>query len=221
MRPDVLAVVAHPDDESIWCGNVLASLAVAGRSVAALSMTHGDDPIRRAEFERACATLGIVPIMLAVVDDKRAELECSALDCDALFGDRLPDLLLTHGFDGEEHLHRHHIECGRHALAWAARRSIAALCFDPNEERRRREACKTSLVRCRVTGVAAEAKSAALACYASQAETIGTLLAPRSATETLLGDPQAFATLLRLGPGIAVERVAPPPASCAHEDERG
>ena len=38
----VLAVFAHPDDESLLAGGTLAACAAAGRRVAVVSMTHGE-----------------------------------------------------------------------------------------------------------------------------------------------------------------------------------
>ncbi len=40
--PSVVAVCAHPDDESFGLGAVIASLAAAGTSTAVLSFTHGE-----------------------------------------------------------------------------------------------------------------------------------------------------------------------------------
>ncbi|MHB1487278.1 MAG: PIG-L family deacetylase [Acidimicrobiales bacterium] len=61
---EVLAVVAHPDDESFGLGGVLAALAATGRRVRVLCLTHGEastlgasvdlGQIRAAEL--ACAT---------------------------------------------------------------------------------------------------------------------------------------------------------------------
>ena len=44
----VLAVVAHPDDESFALGAVLAGFADAGAAVALLCFTHGESSTRRA-----------------------------------------------------------------------------------------------------------------------------------------------------------------------------
>ena len=50
MAGGVLAVFAHPDDESLLAGGVLAACAAAGRRVAIVSMTRGErGPIDHAE----------------------------------------------------------------------------------------------------------------------------------------------------------------------------
>ena len=42
MAGGVLAIFAHPDDESLLAGGVLAACAAAGRRVAIVSMTRGE-----------------------------------------------------------------------------------------------------------------------------------------------------------------------------------
>lgn len=67
MAGSVLAVFAHPDDESLLAGGVLAALAAAGRRVAIVSMTRGErgtgarsglGEVREAELQAAASALG-------------------------------------------------------------------------------------------------------------------------------------------------------------------
>ncbi len=89
--PTLLAVFAHPDDESFCAGGGLALMAVRGVSVVVLSLTRGEggkvspdllesDPFGRAgvadvaalrtrEMERACEALGIEPPRWSVFHD--------------------------------------------------------------------------------------------------------------------------------------------------------
>jgi len=71
----VLAVVAHPDDESFGLGAVLAGFADAGAAVAVLCFTHGESStlhgvegdlpsIRAGELARAALVLGVGPVRL-------------------------------------------------------------------------------------------------------------------------------------------------------------
>ena len=66
----VLAVVAHPDDESFGLGGVLERLAAGGAATAVLCFTHGEastlhgpdcdlDTVRPAEFAAATRVLGV------------------------------------------------------------------------------------------------------------------------------------------------------------------
>jgi N-acetyl-1-D-myo-inositol-2-amino-2-deoxy-alpha-D-glucopyranoside deacetylase len=68
MAGGVLAVFAHPDDESLLAGGTLAACAAAGRSVAIVSMTRGErgpggmsrlGEVREAELQAAARALGV------------------------------------------------------------------------------------------------------------------------------------------------------------------
>ena len=76
----VLAVVAHPDDESFGLGAVLAGFVDAGAAVAVLCYTHGESStlhgvqgdlasVRAAELAGAAAVLGVDPVQLADYPD--------------------------------------------------------------------------------------------------------------------------------------------------------
>lgn len=76
----VLAVVAHPDDESFALGAVLAGFADAGAAVALLCYTHGESStlhgvqgdlatVRATELADAAAVLGVDPVQLADYPD--------------------------------------------------------------------------------------------------------------------------------------------------------
>ena len=92
----VLAVVAHPDDESFALGAVLAGFADAGAAVAVLCFTHGESStlhgvqgdlgnIRAAELAGAAAVLGIDPVQLADYPDSAlAEVDVADLSTHVL-----------------------------------------------------------------------------------------------------------------------------------------
>lgn len=116
-RPTVLAVFAHPDDESFLTGGLLADVARRGGKVVVASATAGehgaDDPDewpptalaahREGELRAAMSTLGGErPLMLGVVDGT-----CDRID--GHMGGRIigrvvdqvrPDLVLTFDDDG-------------------------------------------------------------------------------------------------------------------------
>ncbi|MGW1466357.1 PIG-L deacetylase family protein [Streptomyces sp. NPDC002308] len=67
--PSVLGVFAHPDDESILAGGVLAQHAAAGSRTAVVTTTWAPDSPRAAELAAALAVLGAgAPRMLGYRD---------------------------------------------------------------------------------------------------------------------------------------------------------
>lgn len=85
----VLAVVAHPDDESFGLGALLAGFATAGARTAVLCLTHGEAStlhgiegdlrtIRAAELDHAAALLGVTDVEL--LDYPDAGLSTTPLD---------------------------------------------------------------------------------------------------------------------------------------------
>jgi LmbE family N-acetylglucosaminyl deacetylase len=114
----ILAVFAHPDDESLSCGGLLAACAERGAHVSLLCMTrgeagpstpatgHGPDTLasrRMAEIRAASTTLGIHDVtvldhedgMLPWTDTERLERDIRA----AIDRGR-PDVVVTFGADG-------------------------------------------------------------------------------------------------------------------------
>lgn len=58
----VLAIVAHPDDESFWMGGALAGLARNGKRIAVVAATDGlcgRTVYRETQFQNACEVLGV------------------------------------------------------------------------------------------------------------------------------------------------------------------
>ena len=110
----VLAVFAHPDDESFRCGGTLALLARRGVRVQVLCATRGEDgvpgvspqqagQVRQAELECACQMLGIAPPLfldyrdgtLSQVRDKHA-----VVGIERVMQRLRPQVLLTWPLDG-------------------------------------------------------------------------------------------------------------------------
>lgn len=97
MLPDwrrVLAVVAHPDDESFGLGGVLAAFAAGGSDVRVLCFTHGEAStlhgvagdlaeVRAAELRAAAAELGLTAVhLLAYPDGALADVEAERLSAE-------------------------------------------------------------------------------------------------------------------------------------------
>jgi len=102
----VLAVVAHPDDESFGLGAVLAGFADAGAAVAVLCFTHGESTtlhgvqgdlasVRAAELAGAARVLGVDPVrLLGYRDGALTEVDVDDLSAHVL------DLAAEVGADG-------------------------------------------------------------------------------------------------------------------------
>jgi LmbE family N-acetylglucosaminyl deacetylase len=117
-RPRILAVVAHPDDESFLMGGTLARYAFGGVRVALLCLTHGESGydeqatedaryllprVRKAELARSCSALGVQLLpLLDFPDGKLAEVGAVKLAQPIANIIRLqrPDIVLTFGPEG-------------------------------------------------------------------------------------------------------------------------
>ncbi len=136
MRPCLLVVLAHPDDETFLCGGALAAFAAAGGRVRLVCATRGEHgrrlgvppfanreslpELREQELRSACAALGIEELHFMGLRDKCLEFE----DEDGLAAEvaryvrRLrPDGMLT--FHERRGGHTDHCSIGRAATtAW-------------------------------------------------------------------------------------------------------
>jgi len=116
--PVLLAVLAHPDDESFRCGGAMALLAQRGVRVHVLTATRGEagscgDPplcsvdelpdVRERELSCACVALGIEPpSLLDYRDGELADVdeEEAVTQVVAAIRELLPQVLLTWPSDG-------------------------------------------------------------------------------------------------------------------------
>jgi LmbE family N-acetylglucosaminyl deacetylase len=142
-HPVLLCIVAHPDDETMLCGGALAILAGRGFEIHVLCATRGEggelgEPpladrerlgqVREAEMRCACRALGVRELhFLDYVDPPvgpdntlypftadEEGLRDSLLD---VMRRLRPDILLTHGRDGEYGHPAHKL---LHRAAWDA-----------------------------------------------------------------------------------------------------
>jgi N-acetylglucosamine malate deacetylase 2 len=123
----ILAVSAHPDDETLFAGGTLAMYARQGHDVYILETTRGEggetgDPpladldtlgaVREQEARSAAAALGVKDIFFLPFIDPRMEIGGTPKAIDASMGvfsgaigdyiEKLrPDLVMTHGSNGE------------------------------------------------------------------------------------------------------------------------
>jgi N-acetylglucosamine malate deacetylase 2 len=133
----ILAVSAHPDDETLFAGGTLAGYARQGHEVYILETTRGEggeagDPplatletlgaVREQEARAAAAALGIKGIFFLPFIDPRMEIGGTPRAIDVsletfsgaiadYIGKLSPDLVLTHGSNGEyghpQHIYTH------------------------------------------------------------------------------------------------------------------
>jgi len=131
--PTLLAIFAHPDDETFRPGGMLALLAQRGVNVHVLTLTHGEagscgEPplctldelpsVRERELRCACAALGIeLPRVLDYPDGHLTEADPERVIADilAIVRQVRPQVLLSFGPDGLSG-HPDHILVGQ----WAA-----------------------------------------------------------------------------------------------------
>jgi N-acetyl-1-D-myo-inositol-2-amino-2-deoxy-alpha-D-glucopyranoside deacetylase len=125
--PSLLAVFAHPDDESLAAGGVLARHAAAGVRTAVVTATWAADTPRAAELADALRILGAgKPRMLGYADARvpSSAPGCARL-CDAPLDEAVrrlvehirelrPDIMVTHdaygGLPGHpDHVHTHRV----------------------------------------------------------------------------------------------------------------
>ncbi|MEV7617427.1 PIG-L family deacetylase [Streptomyces sp. NPDC089799] len=124
--PSVLAVYAHPDDESLVAGGTLARLAAAGARTAVVTATWAPDSPRAAELADALRILGAgEPRMLGYADLRvpgsapgRARFRDAPLDetveaVVAHIRSFRPDIVLSHDASGSsghpDHVHTHRV----------------------------------------------------------------------------------------------------------------
>ncbi|MFF4041438.1 PIG-L family deacetylase [Streptomyces sp. NPDC001816] len=125
--PSLLAVFAHPDDESLFAGGVLARHAAAGARVGVVTATWAADTPRAAELADALRILGAgAPRMLGYADARVPQsAPGGARFCDAPLDEAVgrlvthirdfrPEIMVTHdaygGLTGHpDHVHTHRV----------------------------------------------------------------------------------------------------------------
>ncbi len=116
-RPRVAVVVAHPDDETLWCGGYILTHPEFHWRV--VTLCRASDPDRASKFRRVLEQLGAVGEM-ADLDDgpSQAPLPIEQIQETVvrLLAGGSYSLILTHGPNGEYTRHRRHEECCRSVI---------------------------------------------------------------------------------------------------------
>lgn len=117
-RRRLLAIFAHPDDETFLSGGTLAKLAAQGWDVRVISATYGENgrrgdyeslstnefaDLRRSELQAACKALGIHPPMFLECADRALAAICwnsAAKEVARIIRRLRPDVVITFGPDG-------------------------------------------------------------------------------------------------------------------------
>lgn len=114
----LLAIVAHPDDETFGCGGTLALHAEGGHPVTILSLTCSEEARRRELIEASRALGADEPIVFeGVVLSTEGDLISRVSD---IVVDKKPEMVFTHVPYDYHREHRLAFELVREALEWAA-----------------------------------------------------------------------------------------------------
>jgi LmbE family N-acetylglucosaminyl deacetylase len=129
-RQRAAVVVAHPDDETLWCGGyILAHPEVDWRIV---TLCRASDPDRAPKFRRVLEQLGAVG-ELANLDDEPDQtplpIEQVQETIARLLAGNSYSLILTHGPRGEYTRHRRHEECCQSVVELWRSGSIVTNCL--------------------------------------------------------------------------------------------
>jgi N-acetylglucosamine malate deacetylase 2 len=204
MSGKLLAVLAHPDDETFICGGMLARYAAAGTAITLVCATKGEmgsrigmpasatretlPALREAELRSACRALGITDLRFLGLRDKTVDYydpRQLAERIGAIMQAVAPDVVLT--FHEATGGHSDHCAIGRSTrLAYEAAGCDASLYYVVGgwmpfaEQLQRAGMGEDQVTRIAVSDGAAAAKVAAYQAHRTQSQRMGWLWEDRA-----------------------------------------
>jgi LmbE family N-acetylglucosaminyl deacetylase len=108
MRKEVLVIVAHPDDETIWMGGTLLQ---NNWDITIISLCRKDDSNRAPKFMKACENYKASCFMSDLEDDRLVNIDINEVinRIKSLIEKNEYDYIFTHGENGE-YGHKRHID---------------------------------------------------------------------------------------------------------------
>jgi LmbE family N-acetylglucosaminyl deacetylase len=106
-------IVAHPDDETLWCGGLILMHPQVQWTI--ITLCRRSDPDRFRKFHKVMKKLGATGIM-GDLDDGPEQIPLALYEVRCAISELLPsnsfDFIITHSPDGEYTRHRRHEEVG-------------------------------------------------------------------------------------------------------------
>lgn len=108
-KTDALVIIAHPDDETIWLGGVLAKFPQVNWTI--LALCRASDRDRAPKFKKVCAHFDAHAIITDLEDEGKLNIQQSLIPIKKLLVGAIKnkkfDYLFTHGLNGEYGHERH------------------------------------------------------------------------------------------------------------------
>jgi LmbE family N-acetylglucosaminyl deacetylase len=103
LRAKCLAIVAHPDDETIWMGGLILQNKIADWTI--FSLCRASDADRAPKYKKVCKFYGAGCIMTDLDDEGKSTIKQGASAAEKIINKKIGkesfDYVFTHGANGE------------------------------------------------------------------------------------------------------------------------